>query len=396
MKKNFLFTSESVTEGHPDRLCDMISDAVVDRVLQQDPYSRIITECALSKGVVFMAARSATQANLDLPEAARSVIGSVGYSPEDFDASDCTVVTSLITMPTEQRFHADELEVSDAEISQMAVNNQATVFGYACAQTPEFMPLPIMLANRLARALTAARKRHAIPYLSPDCTVQVGIEFENNKPVRIHGVTLIAGCQGGRKIDPVRLREALIQHVTVPVFSRETLQPDEETKIYVNPRGAFPKSGPAYHSGMTGRKTASDTYGGFARHSGSALSGKDPSRVDRIGVYAARYAAKNVVAAGLAEECEVQLSYTIGYAAPVSVQVQTFGTGRISEASLKKRVEEAFDFRLGAVIRHFNLRHISAEHEHGFYGRLPNHGHFANDLLDLPWEALDRVDALKA
>ncbi|MBS1212700.1 MAG: S-adenosylmethionine synthetase [Proteobacteria bacterium] len=395
MKKNFLFTSESVAEGHPDRLSDMISDAVVDRFMQQDPYSRIVTECALSKGVVFMAARFASQANVDLPEVARSVIGTAGYRPDDFDAADCTVVTSLITMPMEQRFQADELEISDAEIDQLAVKNQATLFGYACNQTPELMPLPIMLANRLARELSAVRRQRSIPCLSPDCTVQVGVEYENSKPVRIHGVTLIAGCQGKQKVDPVQLREALIQHVVEPVFADEPLRPDDATEIFVNPRGAFPKSGPASHSGMTGRKSAADTYGGYARHSGSALSGKDPSRIDRTGVYAARYAAKNIVAAGLAEECEVQLSYSIGYAAPVSIQVQTFGTGRVSEAVLKKRLEEHFDFRLGALIRDFNLRHLATEYGDGFYGKLPNHGHFANDLMVLPWEVTDKTELLK-
>lgn len=396
MKKNFLFTSESVAEGHPDRLCDLISDAVVDQFLQQDPYSRIVTECAVSKNVLFLAARFASHANVDLPEVARSVVAQVGYRPEDFDATDCTVVTSLITMSLDQRCQADELEISEAEIDQMTVKNQATVFGFACNQTPELMPLPIMLANHLARQLSDARSRKHIPYLSPDCTVQVGVEYENGKPLRIHGLTLIAGYQGKHKLDPVHVREDLIRYVVKPVFADEVLCPDDATEIFINPQGAFLKSGPASHSGMTGRKSAADTYGGYARHSGSALSGKDPTRIDRIGVYAARYAAKNIVAAGLAEECEVQLSYSIGHAAPVSVQINTFGTGRLTDAALKKCVESNFDFRLGALIRDFNLRHLPTEHDIGFYGKLPNHGHFANDVVDLPWELTDKVDALNS
>lgn len=395
MKKTFLFTSESVTEGHPDRLCDMISDAVVDRFLQQDPYSRIVMECALSKGVAFLAARFASLAAVDLPDVARTVIASVHYRPEDFDASDCTVITSLITMPIEQRGQIDEQDMSEAELDRMTVNHQATVFGFACTQTPELMPLPITLAHRLTRGLTLARERGAIPYLSPDCTVQVGVEYDDGKPARIHGVTVVAGYQGKNRVDPVELREALVVEVIDPVFADERLRPDESTEIFVNPQGAFPKSGPASHSGMTGRKTASDTYGAYARHSGSALSGKDPSRIDRVGVYAARYAAKNIVAAGLAEECEVQLSFSIGHAGPVSVQVQTFGTGTVADSVLKKRLETYFDFRVGAIIRDFNLRHPYADNPSGFYGKLPSHGHFDNELLDLPWEKMDKVALLK-
>ncbi|MDD5033152.1 MAG: methionine adenosyltransferase [Methylococcaceae bacterium] len=395
MKKDFLFTSEAVAEGHPDRLCDMVSDAVVDRFLRQDPYSRIVTECALSKGVVFLAARFASHANVDLPEVARAVIDSVGYRPEDFSAPDCTVVTSLITMPMDQRTHADEVEMSESELDHLAVKNHATVFGFACNQSLGLMPIPAMLANRLARGLTRARKQRKLPYLSPDCTVQVGVEYENAKPVRIQGITVIAGYHHKHKVDPIVLREDLIKHVIDPIFDEENIGPDKNTEIFVNPQGAFPKSGPAFHSGMTGRKSASDTYGGYARHSGSALSGKDPSRIDRIGVYAARYAAKNIVAAGLAEECEVQLSYSIGRAAPVSIQVQSFGTGTVSDEELKKRVEAHFDFRVGAIIRDFNLRHLPTEYSDGFYGKLPDHGHFANEFVELPWEMTDKILVLE-
>ncbi|PZN79218.1 MAG: methionine adenosyltransferase [Candidatus Methylumidiphilus alinenensis] len=394
MKQDFLFTSEAVAEGHPDRLCDMISDTVVDRFLRQDPYSRVVTECALSKGVVFMAARFASTANVDLPDVARSVIGPVGYRPEDFNAADCTVVTSIITMSPDQRAKADELEMTDSEIEHLPATHQATIFGFACNQTPQLMPIPIMLANNFARKLTKVRRK-AINYLSPDCTVQVGVVYENAKPVRIHNITIVAGYQFRVKVDPVILREDLLQHVINPVLAKETLEIDESTQIFINPQGAFPKSGPAYHSGMTGRKSAGDTYGGYARHNGAALSGKDPSRIDRTGVYAARYAAKNIVAAGLAEECEVQLSYCIGYSSPVSIQVQTFGTGIISDNEIKRRIEQNFDFRLGAIIRDFALRHLPSDYTDGFYGKLPALGHFANEQLDLPWERTDKCDLLK-
>jgi S-adenosylmethionine synthetase len=395
MKKNFHFTSEAVTEGHPDRLCDTISDAVVDKFLQKDAYSRIVAECALSKSVVFLAARFASNATIDMPEVARTVIESVGYREEDFDAANCTVVTSLITMPLDSRAQVDEGTLTDKELDHLTVRNQATVFGFACTQTPELMPLPISLANRLSRELTLARRSHKIGFLSPDCTTQVGVEFENGKPVRIHGITIIAGHEGHKPGDPVELREKLGEQVIASVFKNEVIKPDEDTEIFINPLGAFPRSGPSTHSGMTGRKTASDTYGAYARHSGSALSGKDPSRIDRVGVYMARYVAKNVVAAGLAEACEVQLSYSIGHAAPVSIQVQTFGTGSINDQAIQRRVEQVFDFRVGAIIRDFNLRHQPMQHKGGFYQKLPVYGHMGNLSLKLPWEATDKAEALR-
>jgi S-adenosylmethionine synthetase len=395
MKKTYLFTSEAVTAGHPDRLCDTISDAIVDRFLQKDPYSRIVAECALSKGVTFLAARFASNATVDIPDIARSAISSVGYRVEDFDAANCTVVTSLINMPPEQRAQADERDLCDRELDRVGVHKQATVFGFACTQTPEYMPLPVSLANRLARALGDARQACLCPgSLSPDCTTQVGVEYRDGKPSRIHGITLVAGHEGSQSADPVVLREWLVGKIITPLFAELTLCPDDDTEIFINPRGSFPKSGPSSHSGMTGRKTAADTYGAYARHSGSALSGKDPSRIDRTGAYMARYVAKNVVAAGLAEECEVQLSYSIGHAGPVSIQIETFGTGNAPDSTIKSRVEEVFDFRLGAVLRDFNLRHLPAEHKGRYYQRLPVLGHFGNTQMDLPWERTDKAKAL--
>jgi S-adenosylmethionine synthetase len=395
MKNSFLFTAESVTEGHPDRLCDTISDSIVDRFLLQDPYSHIVTECALSKGIIFVAARFASKATVDIPDVARQIVAEVGYRKEDFNAAECTVVTSLMAQPLEQRYEWDERELTDKELDRIVVRNQTTQFGFACTQTPDLMPLPISLANRLARQVKAARSSKALLYLSPDCTTQVGVEFLNGKSKRIHSVTLIVGYQGGGQVEAAELRANLIKQVIKPVFTKEDVQPDEETDIFINPRGPFVKSGPAAHSGMTGRKTASDTYGGYARHSGSALSGKDPCRIDRVGAYAARYAAKNVIAAELAEECEVQLSYTIGQARPVSVQVRTFGTGVVSESIIESRLEEHFDFRLGAIIRDFNLRQLPCQHRGGFYRHLSVHGHVGASFTELPWERIDKAGPLK-
>ncbi len=395
MKKNFLFTSESVTDGHPDRLCDSISDAVVDRFLQKDPYSRIIAECALSKNVLFLAARFASEVNIDIPDVAREVMAGVGYRAEDFDAANCSVLTSLIKMPTNLRAQRDEKNLSRAELDQLTVHSQVSVFGYACTQTPELMPLPISLANRLARELAAARRNRKMGALSPDCTVQVGVEYANGVPFRIPSITIIAGSVAQHLIESVELRERLVSQVISPMFAGAAVQPDEDSEIFINPQGAFPKSGPGSHSGMTGRNPAADTYGAYARHSGSALSGKDPTRIDRVGAYMARYVAKNVVAAGLAEQCEVQLSYAIGHAGPISVGVHTFGTATLDEQEITRRVGAVFDFRLGAIIREFNLRHLPALHPAGFYQHLPVNGHFGGSGKKLPWENTDKAQALR-
>ena len=395
MKSDFLFTSESVTDGHPDRLCDSISDAVVDRFLQKDPYSRIVAECALSKNVLFLAARFATNANVDIPEVARTVMSEAGYYEEDFDAANCSVLTSLITMRADQRAQADEKDLSDAELDQLTVHSQVSVFGYACTQTPELMPLPISLSNRLAAALSKVRKTRPLGFLSPDCTVQVGVGYQEGVPARIAGITIIAGSVTRKAVDPAELRARLLNEVIEPLYANDPIPLDASTEIHINPRGVFPKSGPGSHSGMTGRKTAADTYGAYARHNGSALSGKDPSRIDRVGVYMARYAAKNVVAAGLARECEVQLSYAIGHAGPVSLQVQTFGTGVLDDGEIAERLRQCFDFRLGVIIRDFNLRHMPSQLKPGFYQQLPIQGHLGAPGLKLPWEMTDRAHKLK-
>jgi len=394
MITDYVFTSQSVTEGHPDRLCDTISDAIIDAFLRQDSTSRITAECALSKNVLFLATRFASEAIVDIPEIARSVIKGVSYRPKDFNAAECTVVTSQI----EQSKTAREINfssVDDEEIDGITVSHQTTVFGFACRHTPDLMPLPITLANQLARQLSKARRHRSIDYLSPDCTSQVGVEFANDIPSRIDSITLIIGCEDPDSL-PVfaQIEEDLRHHVINPVFRHASIKPDNLTRITINPNGPYMRSGPSAHSGMTGRKTDSDTYGSFARHCGSALSGKGPSRIDRAGAYAARYAAKNIVAAGLAEQCEVQLSYSIGFPGPVSVYLTTKGTGVVEDHEIRKRLLRHFDFRLGAIIRDLELRELTQKNNGFFYQKLPVNGHFGANGLPLPWEKTDKAELL--
>lgn len=394
MITDFVFTSQSVTEGHPDRLCDTISDAIVDAFLRQDATSRITAECALSKNVLFLATRFASEAIVDIPEIARSIIKGVGYRPDDFNAAECTVVTSQIEQSKTSR-ETTFSNVEDEEIDRISVSHQTTVFGYACRHTPELMPLPITLANQLARQLSKTRRHAGIVYLSPDCTSQVGVEFANDIPSRIDSITLIIGCEDPDSLPAfAQIEEDLRHHVINPVFKNAPIKPDNLTRITINPNGPYMRSGPSVHSGMTGRKTDSDTYGSFARHCGSALSGKGPSRIDRVGAYAARYAAKNIVAAGLAEQCEVQLSYSIGFPGPVSVFLTTKGTGVIEDSEIRKRLLRHFDFRLGAIIRDLELQQLTQKHDGVFYQKLPVNGHFGANGLPLPWEKTDKAELL--
>lgn len=394
MITDFVFTSQSVTEGHPDRLCDTISDAIVDAFLRQDSTSRITAECALSKNVLFLAARFASEAIVDIPEIARSIIKGVGYRTEDFNAAECTVVSSQIEQSKTSR-ETTFSDVEDEEIDRVSVSHQTTVFGYACRHTPDLMPLPITLANQLARQLSKARRHNGISYVSPDCTSQVGVEFVNDTPNRIDSITLIVGCDDPDSLPAfVQIEDDLRHHVINPVFHNAPIKPDNLTRIIINPSGPFMRSGPSAHSGMTGRKTDSDTYGSFARHCGSALSGKGPARIDRVGAYAARYAAKNIVAAGLAEQCEVQLSYSIGFPGPVSVFLTTKGTGVIEDIDIRKRLLRHFDFRLGAIIRDFELQQLTQEYDGVFYQKLPVNGHFGANGVPLPWEKTDKTESL--
>lgn len=399
MKKDFMFTSESVTEGHPDKLCDIISDAVVDHVLQKDPYAKIIAECAVSTAIVFIAARFATPVRVDFANIARQVISQVGYDERVFNAKTCSVITSLTEVPTNDRPLIDERTLGEEDIERIPARNQVTLFGFACNQTAAFMPLPIWLAHRLARKLVAVRLQKTLDYLAPDGKTQVGIEYREGRPSRVHSITIIASqkrtaAKGGP--DSKRLEDDIRETVLNPVFQDEEIKPDANTRIFVNPDGAFIGGGPAIHSGLTGRKNAIDTYGEYSRLSGAALSGKDPSRIDRIGAYAARYAAKNVVAAGLATSCEVQLSYSIGFSRPVSVQIETFGTGKVSDQKIADLVEEHFDFRPAGIIGRFNLRFLPSQIKGGFYRKLAAYGHVGRMDIGLPWELTDKAQLLKA
>ncbi len=395
MKNNFMLTSESVTEGNPDKLCDIISDAIVDHFLEQDPYSRIIAECSLSASIVFIAARFASQAVFSLSEIARKVIGRVGYEGADFNARTSSVLTSIKELPLDPVNRFDERKLTSKQIEAIPAGNQVTTFGFACRQNAALMPLPIWLAHKLSRRMAEAGKEKILPYLCPEAKTDVGIEYRDQKPSRIHSITITASQKETAKpaLDKLRadIREAVIEHV----FRDELLRPDPRTEIFINPEGVFHLGGPSVHSGLTGRKTAIDTYGDYSRNSGAALSGKDPLRIDRVGAYAARYAAKNLIAAELADECEVQLSYSISRSRPESVQVETFGTGKIPDEKLTSLLQEHFDFRLAAIVRDFQLRRLPAKSQGGFYRKLAVYGHVGRLDLDLPWEKTDKAELLK-
>jgi len=394
MKRDFMFTSESVTEGHPDKLCDQISDAIVDHYLQGDPLARVAAECAAASGVVFIATHAASTTHPDLAEIARGVIRQAGYTEGEFNARDCAVMINQSELPMGTRQAVDELQLDEDEIDLIPARNQATLFGHACNQTSASIPLPLWLAHRLARRLAAARLEHRLDYLLPDGTTQVGVEYRDRRPSRIHSITLTTS-QRADGAGLARLRDDLIEHVIEPVFALEELKPDRHTHVFINPDGLHIGGGPAQHAGLTGRKNAIDTYGGYARHSGSALSGKDPARIDRVAAYAARHAARNVIAAGLADECEILLSYSIGQVQPVSLQVETFGTGRIDDEEITRRVRESFDFRPAAIVRDFNLRHLPGALKGGFYRKLAAYGHMGRMDIGLPWERVEKAEALK-
>jgi S-adenosylmethionine synthetase len=395
MKKDFMFTSESVTEGHPDKLCDQISDAIVDQFLEHDPYARVIAECGVSTSIVFIAARFVSDITVDFPAVARKVINQIGYDSHSFSGKTCSIVTSLRELSPDDQYHFDERTLSDEEIERIPVKNQVTVFGFACNQTPARVPLPIWLAQKLARKLTSVRLQKILPYIAPDGKSQVGIEFRNRRPFRIHSVTVIASQNRPGEPGLQQLRDDIMEYVILPVFRDEEITPDNRTKVFVNPDGPFIIGGPSVHSGLTGRKNAIDTYGEYSRHSGAALSGKDPLRIDRVGAYVARYAAKNLVTAGLADECEVQLSYTIGMSRPVSIQVETLGTGKVSDEDLALLIEKHFDFRIAAIVKQFNLRYLPSLVKGGFYRKLAAYGHMGRMDIGLPWEITDKSYLLR-
>ena len=395
MARDFVFASESVTAGHPDKLCDQISDAIVDRFLMEDPRSRVVAESAVSTSILFLSVRQASRAKFDVAEVARGVIAEAGYDTNgEFDARDCTIMTSMQELPRSHLYSEDLASMSDADLDRVVPDHHVTAFGYACDHTSVYMPLPVVLAHRLARRLSELRGAPGHEWLMPDGMTQVGVEFRDRRPARLHSLTVVASQRMPEHPSPTELRNALVDSLLNPVIRECELDCDPQTRIFVNPEGPVIVGGPALHAGLTGRKTAMDTYGEYARHSGAALSGKDPLRIDRVGTYAARYAAKNIVAAGLAQECEVQLSYSIGQAQPVSVQVQTFGTARLDEESIAERLRCAMDLRLGGIVRRFDLQSLPGRHGGVFYRRLAAYGQVGRADMELPWEALDLVPGL--
>lgn len=388
-----LFTSESVTEGHPDKICDQISDAILDELLKQDPMSRVACETCITTGLVMVMGEITTKGYVDIQKTVRDTIRDIGYdrAKYGFDAETCGVIVALdeqsddIAMGVDKALEARESEMSDEEIEAIGAGDQGMMFGYAVNETEELMPYPIALAHRLAKKLSEVRKNGTLPYLRPDGKTQVSVEYdENGKPVRLDAVVL--STQHDEKVTQEQIHEDIKKYVFDPILPRNMV--DEQTKFFINPTGRFVIGGPHGDSGLTGRKIIVDTYGGYARHGGGAFSGKDCTKVDRSAAYAARYVAKNIVAAGLAEKCEIQLSYAIGVASPTSIMVDTFGTGKLSDESLVEIIRENFDLRPAGIIRMLNLRRP-------IYKQTAAYGHFGRTDLELPWEQTDKADVLK-
>ena len=385
-----LFTSESVTEGHPDKICDQISDAVLDSILARDPMARVACETAVTTGMVLVMGEISTSCYVDISKVVRNTIKEIGYdrAKYGFDCDTCSVLTSIdeqsgdIAMGVDEALESREGEKD--EVEAVGAGDQGMMFGFATNETPEYMPSPIAMAHRLSRRLTEVRKNGTLSYLRPDGKTQVTVEYDDNKVVRIDAIVI--STQHDEHVSQEQIREDLMEHVIRAVIPAELL--DESTKYYINPTGRFVVGGPQGDSGLTGRKIIVDTYGGYGRHGGGAFSGKDPTKVDRSAAYAARWVAKNLVAAGIADKLEIQLAYAIGVAKPVSIEVETFGTGKLSDEEITNIVEKVFDLRPGAIIRDLDLRRP-------LYRQTAAYGHFGRNDLNLPWEQLNKVDEIK-
>ena len=411
--KNFLFTSESVTEGHPDKVCDQISDAILDEFLTKDPNSRVAAETTVTTGMALVCGEISSSCYVDIPSVVRNTIKSIGYKGEEgggFDYKTCAVLTSIDEQSTDiaggvnkaLEARSDNSDVSSSETDDIGAGDQGIMFGYACDETPELMPLPISLAHRLSFRLAEIRKQHIVNYLRPDGKSQVTVEYREGKPYRIDTIVLstqhdpeINGISDNKRVQEI-IREDLIKYVIDYVFQNEAIKPDSSTKYLINPSGRFVIGGPQGDAGLTGRKIIVDTYGGYARHGAGAFSGKDPTKVDRSAAYAARWVAKNIVAAGLAEKCEIELAYAIGVSRPVSVLVDTFGTGKVSDEALSEIVQRNFDLRPNAIIKQFDLRNLPAKNGGKFYQRLAAYGHIGRTDFSVPWEETQMANKLES
>jgi S-adenosylmethionine synthetase len=408
LSRRYLFTSESVTEGHPDKICDQISDTILDALLTQDPTSRVAAEVVVNTGLVLITGEISSTAQVNYIDIARKKIAEIGYTGADngFATNSCAVLIALDAQSPDiaqgvDSAHEVRESSSEEELDLVGAGDQGIMFGFACNETPELMPLPISLAHRIARKLAAVRKTGQLPYLRPDGKTQVTVLYENDRPVGID--TILVSTQHDPTIGEItnevavqaKIKEDLWSTVVLPIFNDISIKPDRNTRFLVNPTGKFVVGGPQGDAGLTGRKIIVDTYGGYSRHGGGAFSGKDPTKVDRSAAYACRYVAKNIVAAGLAEKCEVQLSYAIGVARPVSIMVETFDTGKISDDRILELVKANFELRPAGIIQFFNLQGIVAERAGRFYQEVAAYGHFGRTDLDLPWEQIDKAAILR-